>query len=206
MRNLLSYNFFSAFFIILIAAAVSRKTVLIYILSALVAFLAYFYRYTHKKIVPVPNSYVISPSEGTIMAAEKKGDVYYIAIFLSPLDKHYQLYPCNCFTAERLYDATGKYEIAMNITKSKYNEKMIHLLQMSNGAIVKLTQIAGFLPRRITSEKSLYKQRYAGEYLGMIEFGSRVDLEIPAGGFNMIIGKKNIGKRIGYGDTIGYYS
>jgi phosphatidylserine decarboxylase precursor-related protein len=207
MRNFLSYEFFTInFFILLIIAAVTKSTRLVILFSIFVAFISYFYRYKPLSGFILPNTYVISPSEGTILAVQKRDGFYYIAIFLSPLDKHYQLYPCNCVAIERLYDATGKYNIVMNLTKSRFNEKMMHLLQMKNGEVIKLTQIAGFLPRRITSDNSINEDRLAGQYLGMIEFGSRVDLEIPMSRFNIKLGSKDIGRRINYGDIIGVYS
>ena len=48
---------------------------------------------------------------------------------------------------------------------------------MKNNKILKITQIAGFFPRRIVSSKKTPEEVMAGEYLGMIKFGSRIDLE-----------------------------
>ena len=50
--------------------------------------------------------------------------------------------------------------MVMNLNKSVNNEKKIHKLMLKNGAVIQITQIAGFLPR-------------------MIKFGSRIDLLMP---------------------------
>jgi len=69
--------------------------------------------------------------------------------------------------------------------------------------LLKLTQIAGFLPRRITSSDIVPEQIKAGEYLGMIKFGSRVDMLFPTnGGFALNVRQ---GQRVGIGDVIGRY-
>jgi len=80
----------------------------------------------------------------------------------------------------------------------------MHYILANNGAVVKVTQIAGFLPRRITSENKVNVK--AGEYLGMIKFGSRVDLMFP-----MKVGDTEfkrrviVGNKLNIGDIIGLY-
>ena len=64
---------------------------------------------------------------------------------------------------------------------------------------VKVTQIAGFFPRRIVSTKEVNEKVMAGEYLGMIKFGSRVDLEFD-GDISKILIKEN--QKINIGDMI----
>jgi len=68
---------------------------------------------------------------------------------------------------------------------------------MNNNKLLRIIQIAGFFPRRIVSSEKVPKEVMAGEYLGMIKFGSRVDLE-----FEGDISKIKIGQKIKLGDVI----
>ena len=101
-----------------------------------------------------------------------------------------------------IYDDTGKFELANNVRKSRFNEKKIHIIQMKNGIEVKVTQIAGFFVRRIVSPKKGNEKVMAGEYLGIIKFGSRVDLEFE-GDISKIMIKEN--QKINIGDIIYTY-
>ncbi len=141
-------------------------------------FMLYFYRYCPLVIGDIPDNELISPCEGTVLEVYNKYGYYYIPIFLSPINRHTQVYPANCIVLNRKYDRTGQFAMVMNLSKSINNEKKIHTLMFKNGAAMQLTQIAGFLPRMITSSENLTEYK-AGDYLGMIKFGSRIDLLIP---------------------------
>ena len=144
----------------------------------LLIFLIFFYRYSHKNVGVIQDNIILSPCEGRVLDILDRQEHYYIPIFLSPMNQHGQIYPVNCKVIERKYDKTGEFDMVMNLSKSKNNEKKIHILQMNNRVILSLTQIAGFLPRMITSSDDLTTYN-AGDYLGMIKFGSRIDLLIP---------------------------
>ena len=173
----------------------------------LLLFLLYFYRYTSFDIDDVPDNYILSPCEGTVLDILDKHDYYYVPIFLSPFNRHTQIYPANCTVIDRVYDYTGEFNMVMNLTKSKNNEKKIHTLKLNNGATMQLTQISGFLPRMITSSEDLTEYK-AGDYLGMIKFGSRIDLLMPkkapdGSKLYLSIGKNDA---VRIGDYLGKYS
>lgn len=147
------------------------------LLILILIFLFYFYRYEECNVY-VDDYTILSPCEGTVLGILDKHNYYYIPIFLSPFNKHTQIYPVNGNVVSREYDTTGQFAIVMNLDKSRDNEKRIHYIQMLDGTMIQMTQIAGFLPRVIVSDDDLdYHQ--AGEYFGMIKFGSRIDLIIP---------------------------
>ena len=126
------------------------------IFIVLFLFLIYFYRYESYKGPPALDNEILSPCEGTVLKVFTKNPNYaYVSIFLSPFNKHTQIYPVNGEVIGRQYDHTGKFEIVMDLNKSKYNEKKMHYISMKNGTVIKLTQIAGFLPRMITSSESV---------------------------------------------------
>jgi len=143
-------------------------------------FLLYFYRYKKYEGAGARDSEILSPCEGTVLKVYDKNPNYlYIAIFLSPMNRHTQIYPVNGTVIKRQYDHTGKFEIVMDLNKSRHNEKKMHYISMKNGTLIKITQIAGFLPRMITSSEETPMNVVAGDYLGMMKFGSRVDMLIP---------------------------
>jgi phosphatidylserine decarboxylase len=82
----------------------------------------------------------------------------------------------------------------------------IHYLRMKNGAMICMTQIAGFLPRMITSSDKLTEYK-AGDYFGMIKLGSRVDLLIPkyAPDGSIFVLNINTGQSVNIADSLGYF-
>ena len=153
-------------------------TILTAFLVILLVFLIYFYRYyEHKE--RHPDNVIICPADGTITNLIIDDDKCFISIFLSPMNQHTQIYPANAKVLSHIYDDTGKFDIIVDANKSRDNEKAIHQFQLPNGAVITFTQIAGFLPRRISYDEKINHNVLAGEYLGMIKFGSRVDLTLP---------------------------
>ena len=180
------YKYYSVFSILLLILIISMT----------------FYRYKpHNK--RYDNNIIISPANGTISYAEQKDDnMINISIYLNFLNNHTQIYPVNGIVTERIYDKNGKFELANNINKSRYNEKKIHIIKMENNNNVKVSQIAGFFVRRIVSSKNVPEKVMAGEYLGMIKFGSRVDL-IFMGDINKLL--VTLDNNIKIGDVIYKY-
>jgi phosphatidylserine decarboxylase len=160
-----------------------------------------FYRYKqHNK--RYDNNTIVSPADGSVIYVEQNGDLVNISIYLNFLSNHTQIYPVNGVVTERIYDKNGKFELANNLNKSRYNEKKIHTIKMENNNIIKVSQIAGFFVRRIVSSKKVPEKVMAGEYLGMIKFGSRVDLEFTGNISNIRV---KLGEKINIGDIIYNY-
>jgi phosphatidylserine decarboxylase len=171
-------------------------------LFILLLFMLFFYRY-YPHYDRYKNNVVVSPADGTVTNIRTTKTHCYISIFLSPINIHTQIYPVNGTVISRQYDRTGKFGLATDIDKCRNNEKKIHTILMNNNRLLRITQIAGFLPRRITSSDKVPEQVLAGEYLGMIKFGSRVDLLFPISyGFVLQIQKN---QSITIGDIIGQY-
>ena len=179
------------------------KSYIIFVLLLLtLILLVIFYRYSpHDK--RYSDNIIISPAEGTVTYLAQNNDKINISIYLNFLDNHTQIYPVNGLLFKTIYDDTGKFELANDIIKSRLNEKKIHTIKMKNGSYVKVTQIAGFFLRRIVSAKKVNEKVVAGEYLGMIKFGSRVDLEFD-GNISKILVEE--GQRINIGDMIYEFS
>jgi len=146
-----------------------------FILLFLLLLLMIFYRYEPYKC-RFNDNIIVSPAEGLITNIHQSGNNIHISIFLSIFNKHTQIYPVNGTVINRIYDRSGKYNLAINMDKSKYNEKKIHIIKMKHGNTLTITQIAGFLPRCINSSNKVPEEVKSGEYMGIIKFGSRVDI------------------------------
>ena len=169
-----------------------------FIFIIILVILMIFYRYESCENCYADNI-IISPAEGLITNIHQKGEYVHISIFLSIFNRHTQIYPVNGEVINRVYDRTGKFNIAVTMDKSRYNEKKIHTIKMKNGNIITVTQIAGFLPRAINSSDLIPQKIKAGEYLGIIKFGSRVDLLFPGNIDNI---KVKLNDNIKLGDVI----
>jgi phosphatidylserine decarboxylase len=175
--------------ILILLALITMGSLTIPIFIVIVGILAcmlYFYRDPNDVNCDVEPNAVLAPSYGTVQAIRYDGNYAYVAIFLSPMDVHQQYYPANGRIIDRIYDFTGKFKVAFDINKSRFNEKKIHVLETEHG-IMLITQIAGLLVRSIVSDEDVNTDIKAGQRFGMIKFGSRVDIAIPRhNGFELL--------------------
>ena len=148
------------------------------IVCLIVGALFFFYRFPKERTHSEADK-VYSPAYGRIMKITKQEDgTLYIAIFLSPLDIHYQFFPVSGYVKQVDYDHTGKFELAYELNKSNANEKCIHVINNEYGDFT-IYQIAGFLVRRISPYDKVGQTAVSGKCMGLIHFGSRVDIIIP---------------------------
>lgn len=181
----------------LVVSFICRLYIIFVLLLLILIFVCIFYRYKpHTK--RYDDNVIISPANGTVTSVETKNNKINMSIYINFFNNHTQIYPVNGLLLKKIYDNTGKFELANDIRKSRFNEKKIHTIKMKNGE-VKVTQIAGFFPRRIVSRKEENEKVMAGEYLGMIKFGSRVDLEFE-GDISKVMIKE--GQMVNIGDMI----
>ena len=174
----------------------------------IISLLLFFYRHPTPIIRKSNEDCVYSPGFGRIMKISRQDDKLFIAIFLSPLDVHYQYCPISGVVKNVTYDTTGKFQLAYELNKSNENEKVITTITNKHGDFI-VYQIAGYLVRRISTFVEKNKHVESGETMGLIHFGSRVDIIIPnsnefdckvsegdyVSGFNTLLGQyKNIEK------------
>lgn len=173
--------------------------ILILILSFML-FLLYFYREPPLNIRYNNEDDVYSPACGTIMDVIHQDDnTILIPIFLSIFDIHQQTFPVSGLISEVKHDETGKFNIAYKVNKSNDNEKVIHTIINKNGTF-KVYQIAGLLARRINYYNDPSTRVENGQKLGLIHFGSRVDIVIPrANDFQLRVKK---GQKVNGSDTL----
>lgn len=157
--------------------------VLAVVLTLTTAFIAWFFRDPHR-VIPQGDGLVVSPADGKILEILDvdepdvfNGPARRITIFLSVFDVHIQRSPTAGEVIHRDYHPGG-FRVAWHPKASDENERASTGIQTPAGR-VKVTQIAGLIARRIVTYPKEGDQLTRGQHIGIIRFGSRVDLFIP---------------------------
>ncbi|MGZ7159697.1 MAG: archaetidylserine decarboxylase [Methanobacterium sp.] len=165
-----------------------------FIIFSLIAFLMQFFRDPERKI-PEGKGVIVAPADGRILTGQidkieivehnhplmehilDKGEKgIRVSTFMSPFDVHVNRVPMSGKVVDSIY-LPGKFKIAMGDIE-KENEKNLLVLENKFGKFG-VIQIAGFIARRIVQYVNVGDEVKTGERLGMIRFGSRVDLILP---------------------------
>ena len=144
---------------------------------------------------------VLAPADGVVAANEVVLENEYfhdqrrqISIFMSIYDVHINFFP---FDGEVTYYKyhPGKFLLAFKPKSSTDNEHNTIILKDKNGREIMVRQIAGFVARRIVCDLQPGEEAIAGEELGMIRFGSRVDVFLPLDAeVDVKINQRTVGK------------
>lgn len=144
-----------------------------------------FFRVPIWRKTTIEEDAVLAPADGVIAANEEvMEDEYFhdkrrqISIFMSIYDVHINFFP---FDGEVTYYKyhPGKFLVAFKPKSSTDNEHNTIILKDKKGREILVRQIAGFVARRIVCDLEPGDEAIAGEELGMIRFGSRVDVFLP---------------------------
>ncbi len=127
---------------------------------------------------------LVSPADGHVVALEDIDDpilgaVKKVSIFLSPFDVHVQWTPI-AGTVEKVAYRPGKFIVAYAPKSSDINERNDIVIVTADQQKVLVRQIAGIVARRIVCWTHAGEQLPVCSKYGMIRFGSRVDLLLPA--------------------------
>jgi phosphatidylserine decarboxylase len=143
----------------------------------LAVFMAYFFR-DPERVIPVGTGIIVAPADGRITRIEENAEGKFVSIFLSPFDVHINRAPIGGRITKIEY-THGKKVPATREEASLINER--NSLTIEDGPIrIRCTQIAGILARRIVCRKKQGDAIERGERFGLIKFGSRTDLQMPA--------------------------
>ena len=153
------------------------------LLTLLAAFVFYFFRDPEREI-PSGEGVIISPGDGKIIdicevdePSFVEGLCRRITIFLSVFNVHVQRAPVSGEVAHREY-RPGEFAVAWHPKASEKNEQSsVGLTVWGDRVLVR--QIAGLIARRIVTYPEQGEHVERGERIGLIRFGSRVDLFIP---------------------------
>jgi len=157
-------------------ALLLRNFILMAISFVTFLFLIYFYRVPSFMVETLGKNVLQSPSTGKIIKIQKKETGNKIFIFLSPLDPHVQFVPFEGFV-RKVDRVAGFNEFAGTFKENK--NRMITDIEMLNGGIITVTQNTGLVARRIVNFLEPGEWVKKGDQLGLIKFGSRVDVLVP---------------------------
>jgi phosphatidylserine decarboxylase len=158
----------------------------------LLAFTLNFFRDPDRRTPGDPKG-LVSPADGRIIRA----DGTRISIFMNVFDVHV----CRAPVAGRVTSVghePGRFLAAMKAEASEQNERTSIVVQPPVGAPVTFVLVAGLIARRIVCRVDAGRELVAGERVGIIRFGSRVDLDLPAGTRPAV----RVGDRVVAGETV----
>jgi phosphatidylserine decarboxylase len=139
-----------------------------------------------ERVVPTGAGLVVSPADGRVIDVEEgvqvdqlPGRVSRVSIFMSPLNVHVNRTPVSGTVRSVRYQA-GKFHAAFSPKASPDNERNAIVLTDDRREDFLMVQIAGALARRIVCYLTPSAEVARGDRCGIIMFGSRVDLYVPA--------------------------
>jgi phosphatidylserine decarboxylase len=150
----------------------------------LVWFCVYFFR-DPERVTPRAPGLAVSPADGKVIAIGPRKDPFTgedrtcICIFMNVFSVHVNRSPVQA-EVEAIRYYPGKFLNASFDKASTDNERCVYLLRDADGAAWTMIQIAGLIARRIVCRADEGDRLARGERYGLIRFGSRVDLFIPA--------------------------
>ena len=157
--------------------------VIIFILSCIL-FMARFFRIPNRKTI-FHDGILYSPADGKIVVIEEtfeneflKENRIQVSIFMSVWDVHINFFPFQGKVIQSIYHP-GRFLVARHPKSSTMNERTSILIENENKVQILLRQIAGIVARRIVCYAKPGLNFRAGEELGFIKFGSRVDIFLP---------------------------
>ncbi len=181
-----------------------------WVMVGITAWVAAFFR-DPIRTTPKGEGLIVAPADGlvTMIASvlpprELVGEdglpdepVTRVSIFMSVFDVHINRAPITGVVRRVVYIA-GKFLNADLDKASEENERNHFLVEASDGTKVGFTQIAGLVARRIVPWAKVGDFVTAGQRVGLIRFGSRVDVYLPAGTSSQVL----LGQRTIAGETV----
>ncbi len=167
-------------------------TIILYFIDGFLGFVGfiltiwcyYFFRDPDRISIEDEN-YLISPADGEVLQVlETNGPkelglennkFQKISIFMNVFDCHVNRTPCSGTVSEILYKP-GKFFNASLDKSSEENERNYYRIKNISGEEIIVVQIAGLIARRIVTDVSKDQELKQGQRIGMIRFGSRVDI------------------------------
>jgi phosphatidylserine decarboxylase len=142
-------------------------------LFILAAFCLYFFRDPDRTVPDGPVA--VSPADGKVVAIRKESvDRLRVSVFLNIFDVHVNRTPISGVIADVKYQP-GQFLVASKEDASSRNEQNVVTVD-GDGTRVVFSQIAGLIARRIVFRKQAGDRVRIGERVGLIKFGSRVDV------------------------------
>ncbi|QCB54055.1 phosphatidylserine decarboxylase [Sphingopyxis sp. PAMC25046] len=173
------------------------------------------------RITPVGSDLIVAPADGLVTQIAEvppppeiagpdglgAAPMLRVSIFMSVFDVHINRTPVAGALRKLVY-IPGKFVNADLDKASEENERQHFVVERADGVRIGFTQIAGLVARRIMPFVSMGNELKTGQRVGLIRFGSRVDVYLPAGTTpQVLLGQRTLAgetivARIGVGETI----
>ena len=174
--------------------------------ALLTAWCAFFFR-DPARVTPIEPGLLISPADGVVQAVEPATPPAElgmeatprprISIFMNVFDVHVNRVPADGIVTALCY-RPGKFFNASLDKASEHNERQAVRMTTADGKDIAVVQIAGLIARRILCTLAEGQHVRAGERIGMIRFGSRVDVYLDGGMIALVVA----GQRAVAGETV----
>jgi phosphatidylserine decarboxylase len=179
------------FGLVLAGWAVGLPAWVAWIAAPLVIGCALFFRDPERRTPDEPGI-LVSPADGRVLAASASR----VSIFLSLFDVHVCRAPASGRVRALDY-RSGAFHAAFKDAASQENERLLVDLDSDRGA-VRFALVAGLVARRIVPRIGRGQEVRIGEPIGVIRFGSRVDVDLPPGA-RLSVG---VGDRVRAGESV----
>jgi phosphatidylserine decarboxylase len=173
---------------------------------AVAVWITYFFR-DPWRVTPSRAGLVVSAADGVVVAADRvpppkelemgEAPMTRIGVFLNVFDVHVNRVPMGGRVKKLAY-SKGRFLNASLDKASKKNERMAIRIASTEGPDVAVVQIAGLIARRIVCTLKEGQEVATGERLGLIRFGSRTDVYLPAEWAPLVVK----GQRVIGGETV----
>ncbi len=194
------------------ALALLGYSLLSVLFLGLTVFVIYFFR-DPKRDIPTDENAVVSPADGRVIMIEQameddflNTEMQRVSISLALTDCHINRYPVEGEVAGKKF-IPGKFQIAhmppglysKDMKRaSDQNQRLATQIRTESDESFVVVQIVGFLARRIVCYAEIGDQVQKGQRFGMIRFGSRVDVYMPASCDIMC----RVGERVRGGESV----
>jgi phosphatidylserine decarboxylase len=155
------------------------------VLGGCAAFVGWFFR-NPRRTPPCAPGVLVAPGDGRVVAIEQEFEPRYlkdlsvrISIFLNVFNVHVNRIPCTG-TVEGTSYQPGRFLVASRCEDPLCNEQNAVMIRTPESARVLCVQVAGLIARRIVCWVSPGESVRCGERFGLIRFGSRMDIYVPA--------------------------
>ena len=169
-----------------------------FLLILITVWVYYFFRDPDRYSIN-DDSYFVSPADGLITdISEKSGPEELrlenttftkISVFMNVFNCHVNRVPSSG-KVEEIFYKPGKFLNASLDKASEENERNYFKIKLNNGEEIIIVQIAGLIARRIVCEVEQGQELKQGDRIGMIRFGSRVDIYFKNKKFKIVTSKK----------------
>ncbi len=172
----------------------------------LTAWCVYFFR-DPERVTPHRDGLLVAPADGVILSIGTvsppdqlrlgEQECLRISTFMNVFDCHVNRLPCSGRIGT-LHYVPGRFVNASLDKASEQNERQLVRVDRRDGRAVGLVQIAGLVARRIVCRLHEGQEVTVGDRFGLIRFGSRVDLYLPADAIPLV----QVGQRSVAGETV----